>query len=464
MKKLFCRLPKRVGALGQFALCAVFILTAAGCSVNDSSSSEGKTFTEDSYSKEVINPEEPKYSWIMQPTVSADNIISFDGSQVDPDDESNHAYANYSVIRRDGKYGLIDYSGALVIEPEYEDYYTCWCGEVTLVNYIDQRKGMYEYCTVDSSNQVVYYAPEHNDNSPEYFWANDKIYVKNKNEEMGTVYDGKKTVVVGEADVKDNGDGTFTVNPKEGSLYGLAKKGKLLGNIEFSDYYAPSYKGAGLTCIALKNAQGKWGFVNSSGKTIIDFICDGDDNAYGGFLIDNAERSHPYLYTGDYVPVNIDGSYAYYDKNGECVVNVGEFEQARPVHNGRAWVKKNGLWGIIQLGEIVKDESSAAEETTQTQQQTTTDYYDYNYNNNNYYTEYNTQDWQNQTTQEQTTEKQELGLQQEQTKEQPAQTEAQITQQSSQAQTQAQTKEQTQKQTEAQTQAPQTQPAETPAQ
>lgn len=366
MKKLTC----------TAACLSAAAVMLAGCAIPGIESGGSDNSMTDSYSYTPNAEEETKqgYSWLMEPSVSADNIISFDGSQVDPDDEQNSAYANYSVIRQNGKYGLIDFKGNIVIQPEYDDYYTCWCGEITLVNVIDEKKEKYEYCTVDSSKQIVNYVSDHNDNAPKYYWdaESEKIFVKNNNEEYGTEYKGKKTVVVGEAKIKSTDNGYYEITPEENSLYGLAKKGKLLLDMVYFDYYAPSYKGAGLTGIALKDGEGKWGYVGSDGKTIVDFKCDGDMSTYNGRLIDDETKSHPFLFTGDYVPVSVNASYGYYDIEGNCIVRPGEFEQARPVHNGRAWVRYNGLWGIIQIGEIIEDEPTKYEDSSSKRETTTT--------------------------------------------------------------------------------------------
>lgn len=341
-----------------------------GCSMpwengsGEDTAPDGYSYTADSNSQQ-----EQAYYWLLEPSISADNIISFDGSQVDPDNEQNTAYASYSVIRQGGKYGIIDYDGSMVVPAEYDDYYTCWCGEVTLYNVIDEKNGEYEYCSIDSSNQVVNYVADHHDSSPEYFWNSDEkqIYVKNKDEDYGREYTGKKAVVVSEADITKNDNGYYDITPKKDSLYGLAKKDKLILDIKYADYYAPAYKGAGLTCIAFQNDEGKWGYVGSDGKTIIDFKCDGDMSTYGGRIIDDEMATHPYLFTGDYVPVSVNASYGYYNIDGECIINPGEFEQARPVHNGKAWVRKNGMWGVIRIGEApVEDESSETETSTTT--------------------------------------------------------------------------------------------------
>lgn len=365
MNKIFCSALTAVVAGAMLTGCAMPWEKGA----DDDVAPGGYSYTADSNSEQ-----KQAYRWLIEPTINADNIISFDGSQVDPNNEKNTAYANYSVIRQNGKYGIIDYSGNMVVPAEYDDYYTCWCGEVTLFNIINEKNDEYEYCSIDSSNQVVYYAAEHHDSSPKYYWNSneEKIYVKDSDEEQGEEYTGKKAVVVCEADVKKSDNGFYDISPVGESLYGLAKKDKLILDMQYTDFYAPAYKGAGLTCIAFENDEGKWGYVGSDGKTIIDFKCDGDMSAYCGKVIDDEMAVHPYLFTDDYLPVSIDSSYGYYDIDGNCIVKPGEFDQARPAHNGKAWVMKSGKWGVIAFGDAPVEEDSSEEETTTTT--TTTSY------------------------------------------------------------------------------------------
>lgn len=365
MNKIFCSALTAVVAGAMLTGCAMPWEKGA----DDDVAPGGYSYMADSNSEQ-----KQAYRWLIEPTINADNIISFDGSQVDPNNEKNTAYANYSVIRQNGKYGIIDYSGNMVVPAEYDDYYTCWCGEVTLFNIINEKNDEYEYCSIDSSNQVVYYAAEHHDSSPRYYWNSneEKIYVKDADEEQGEEYTGKKAVVVCEADVKKSDNGFYDISPVSEPLYGLAKKDKLILDMQYTDFYAPAYKGAGLTCIAFENDKGKWGYVGSDGKTIIDFKCDGDMSAYCGKVIDDEMAVHPYLFTDDYLPVSIDSSYVYYDIDGNCIVKPGEFDQARPAHNGKAWVMKSGKWGVIAFGDAPVEEDSSEEETTTTT--TTTSY------------------------------------------------------------------------------------------
>ena len=130
MNKIFCSALTAVVAGAMLTGCTMPWEKGA----DDDVAPGGYSYTADSNSEQ-----KQAYRWLIEPTINADNIISFDGSQVDPNNEKNTAYANYSVIRQSGKYGIIDYSGNMVVPAKYDDYYTCWCGEVTLFNIINEK-------------------------------------------------------------------------------------------------------------------------------------------------------------------------------------------------------------------------------------------------------------------------------------------------------------------------------------
>lgn len=374
--------------LGIMLSCSLACTVMTGCSLPGMSeqSDDDDFLIANSYADSSPSADaEDNYKWIVEPTVSADNIIVFDSSQIDPDNESNTAYMNASVLYQNGMYGFIDYNGAVLVSPKYSGYYTCACGEMVLYNVIDERNGVYEYCRLDSAGQTLDYVQPHENYAPVYYWDADKeqIFVKNGNKDYAVRFTDKKTVVVARAQLNDVGGGNYSVDGVDDSAYALAKEDSLISGFEYTDYYAPAFKGAGLTAIALEK-DGKWGYVSSGGEELIPFKCDPVLSSYGGELIDNEEHLHPFLFNEELVPVSVGSTYGYYNIDGECVVDPGEFEQARPVHNGRAWVRKNGLWGVIQLGEIIEaesapDESSEAlttpvytwQETTTTTEQTT---------------------------------------------------------------------------------------------
>ncbi|EXM40540.1 hypothetical protein RASY3_01390 [Ruminococcus albus SY3] len=353
---------------------AVSAFIFAGCSVPGitSNNNNGDNMTDSyNYSPTETGDAEQVYSWLIQPSIQADNIISFDASTIDPDNADNRSYINYSVIRQNGKYGLIDYAGNYIIKPAYEDYYVCSCGEIVLLNIIDERNEEYEYCTIDKDRKISS-TPQHTvDDSPQYFLdiKSQKVFEGKHGSKSVTEYTGKKTVPVTEANVEMDDYGNLEVSVPDGALCGLAKSGKLLTDMVYTAFYAPSYKGVGSTLVAFRNEDDKWGYLDTDGNVVIDFICDGDPNAYNGMTTDDPAIVHPYLFCDDYVPIYKDGYYSYYDFEGNQVVRAGEFAQARPINNGRAWVKQNDFWGVIQMGDIIeeekpKDDSSSMATTT----------------------------------------------------------------------------------------------------
>ena len=360
-------------------------LMMAGCTIPGTNAKVGgnNEMTDSySYSPTENGEAEQIYDWLIKPSIMADNIISFDASRIDPDNIENKMFMNYSVIRQTGRYGLIDYAGNIVIKPEYDDYYLCSCGEIVLLNVVDERNNEYEYCTLDADRKITEYPMHTEDDHSVYYWdiATKKVFEGKRGSDTVTEYTGKKAVAVTEAEVTLDDYGLLDVSIPDGALCGMAKEGQLLVDCMYDAYYAPTHKGAGSTAVAFKNASGKWGYFDSDGNQIIDFICDGDPNAYNGRLNDDQMLIHPYLFCDDYIPVYKDGFYCYYDFSGEQVVSPGEFAQARPVNNGRAWVKQGDFWGIIQLGDIIEEEkpkndTSSSSQTTATTTSASTYYW-----------------------------------------------------------------------------------------
>ncbi len=348
---------------------AASALIFTGCTFPGSTKNSGSDDMSNTYNFNITenNDTEQIYSWLIKPSIQADNIISFDASRIDPDTADNRTYLNYSVVRYNSKYGLIDYAGNYVVKPAYDDYYICPCGEIVLVNIIDERNNEYEYCTLDKDKKVTSYPAHTEYTTPVYYLdiKSQKVFEGKLGSKNVTEYTGKKAVAVTEANVEMDDYGNLEVSVPEDALCGLAKNGELLTDMVYTASYAPLYKGAGSTLIAFRNEEDKWGYLDADGNTVIDFICDGDPNAYNGMMTDDPNVVHPYLFCDDYVPVYKDGYYSYYDFSGEQVVRAGEFSQARPINNGRAWVKQNDFWGVIQVGDIIEEERPKDDSSSQ---------------------------------------------------------------------------------------------------
>lgn len=337
-------------------LCGVVSLFITGCEYPGMTreSEEDDFFFTGSYTQTVADtPTENEYKWLVKPSIQASNIITSDPSQIDTNDDMNRSFLDASIIYDNGKYGFIDYDGNLILEPAYDYYYICSCGEMILYNVLESDDNKIESCSLNIYGELSYDTAVHEDRSPEYFWDENtqKTYVRNRNENFAKEYIGNETVAAVNTNVIDVGDGNYSVPSNANSFYGLVKNNKVIMDFNYEDYFAPAFRKVNSTGIALKK-DGKWGYVSAEGNEVIPFECNDVLSAYYGNLAGESENSHPYLFSGGYVPVSIGSEYYYYDMEGNRVASDTAFEQARPVINGRAWVKCNGKWGVIQLGEI----------------------------------------------------------------------------------------------------------------
>lgn len=354
-------------------LAAVICAAAlASCALPGEQAQDDDDFLPGSYDTEPAKQNEVivNYEWALNPSINAENIIVFDGSQVDPDSSDyNDMYERYAVICQSGVYGFIDYKGNMVVSPEYKYYYIAPNGQIVLYNNLDEKGEEREYCTLDDEGEVTkeFYAPA----SPriEYYFDEESggIYYAEEAEDWAAhKYTGKKTVVALKADVLDNGMSVEVVTPDAGTeRYGMVNQDGVVLDFEYESYYAPRYKGMGITAVALKK-DGKWGYVDSKGKQILDFNCDEVFSSYNGENCDDQENGHPYLFSEEFVPVSINYSFGYYNMEGQCVVKSNEFSQARPVHHGKAWVNDGNAWGIIRFGEEEEEEETTTTTTTTT--------------------------------------------------------------------------------------------------
>lgn len=351
-------MKNRIKALG---LCFLILMSFSGCSIpgftQDIDDEDDYLFTKPTTStKTEKNNETIEYKWLINPQIRAANIISFDGSQIDPDLKKNEAYKKYSIIYNDGKYGFIDYNGKKIVSPEYEHFYLCPCGEMVLYNILNSNEE-YEYCTISSTGKISHTITKHDNTSSLYYWdsKSKKIYEKNTDSNFVTQYGGKNSVIALKTEITKLENGNFAASQQINPAYGLIKNNKIILDFLYENYYTSASEINNKSIIAFKQNE-KWGYMNGKGKIIIPFSCNDILSSDCGEIIDFNDKLHPYLFSDGYLPVSTDSGYCYYDTNGNCVIPTGEFEQARPVHNGKAWVRQNGNWGIIQIGEIIEDE------------------------------------------------------------------------------------------------------------
>ena len=122
----------------------------------------------------------------------------------------------------------------------------------------------------------------------------------------------------------------------------------------------------GYTTVAFSNSKKKWDLYDALGYQIASdlepFDCNIDRNTWwapatsffnnaSSYASSNniAGQAAPFCATEGYIAAKKDGRCGYLDLDGNEVVPFGILQDVRPVHNGKAWVKFNGKWGVISI-------------------------------------------------------------------------------------------------------------------
>lgn len=292
-----------------------------------------------------------KYVWTVDPAIEADAIyfLPVDNTNVDCVNDTHRQFAtDYAVIRKGDAYSLIGTNGELADDMLYESIQR-FAGTYIL----NRAEGKYEpqfgyiWTTYSFENGEIVPISGLGSGGPqnEYYYHDSlhnllRIYVdpsystyKEVPETPIPVQRTEKIYTKGESDGYTFGT--------DGLPYAVYADGALVTDFEYDEMGAWS---EGL--IAVKK-NGKWGYLNEQGETIIPI-------EYSASWYypewDNTETETVYAASGGYVPLCKDGVWELRNTEGRLIIMPGVFEQICPVYEGKCWVKRNGKWGMIQIG------------------------------------------------------------------------------------------------------------------
>lgn len=287
----------------------------------------------------------PAYLWQLAPTIEAEDVIV---SNLDTTTTyyaqclsalAHSPHAECAVVLQDGKYGIIGYDGSWIEEPAHDTallWQSIGCPVIAGNVYVflgDDALLVEE----DSDWQVGSAFRYYMDN------ATGIVYIT---DEFGNIvpYNLPYPVRMQTADITVDENNVGTV-ANTGDLYGAGTQSGELLPCEYEDVHTM----LGMEVFAVYNGEG-WGYFDAQGEQIVDFVCEGfprseivQDIHIGG------EGDVPFIPTEGYIAVKTADGCGYYDISGEEVIPCGTFEDVRPVHGGLAWVKQDGLWGVISF-------------------------------------------------------------------------------------------------------------------
>ncbi len=298
-------------------------------------------------------------SWILEPS------LEFQDMPVIMDDSHGSLAVtagqyDLAVYERDGKLGFIDYDGKIISEPLYNCVFSCQANDsqtlfaslagsdVWSASAINPESGQ----TMEGTHQ----GHGGNESILVYSRSDGKLYALSF--DGYTLTENSSGEAVPAVVVDDIAGADFDkINVGEGVVYGICSPE---GTVDENYLYDRIYTASDQRMVAL--SQGKYGVIDTDGNEVIPFEFEGANYLdFEGISQDPGSvllaEGQPYPYSEGYISLKKDGQWGYYDMDGQCVTGM-VFEEARPVHNGRAFVKQDGKWGII---EIAQPEEQASE-------------------------------------------------------------------------------------------------------
>lgn len=192
-------------------------------------------------------------------------------------DTSNKVWYNNEVLKfeRDGKYGLIDFSGKEVLPANYEDISTMQGIEKTLILTKDGKYGLY-----NSVSKTVFADTTYTSVAPFGKTYNDGYIVKNENGKYGILGSEGKIILDATHDkiMKVSGNDKYVVQDGVKTKL-ISKDGTTILETGFDEII--EIDGDNLV---IKKA-GKYGIINTTGEILIDPAFDYLENCFGDYYI-----------------------------------------------------------------------------------------------------------------------------------------------------------------------------------
>jgi|GEM_PF-2729038 len=325
-------------------------------SVVETKNSEiSKTEETQTSNQQKIYEDGEKYSWFKQPVYDFDDVEPIlDFSE----------YLNYNIkycdafkVKKGDKCGLIDSEGDIKTEIIYEKIYGgIYKGESCYWAYKNKYEDEYqeesEKIRIDKNDYKVSEETYSN-----WMW---RFEYWDFNRSKAVVEENGEGAYVNIKDINDNyvhvvefaeyipestdfeNGGVPWDRYKGIGQFALCKDNKLITNEVYS-----SATDLADNCVAFEK-DGKWGYLNEKGEQILPFEF---DTAYGDLVkfSTKIDKEYPFICTEGIIAAFKDGQCGYYDNKGNVIVEMGVFEDITPAKDGKAFVKKDGKWGIIKI-------------------------------------------------------------------------------------------------------------------
>ena len=299
-------------------------------------------------------------NWHVINSISADDMKMFYNYQGgDYLDKMN--MFDCVAFKKNGKWGLMDYSGNVVCEAKFDDIQVTSNGDMVGItpDFANYKVLVYSDGTV-REEEYMYQLGTNGRSGRSFYWLEDEQHLYTQ---VGAAYaqqSSENGLVAAQTGVKNDMGGGFIVSSASGAAFDeknpdvvLVCGGKRLDNTLYTDGANAS---EGL--IAMRKGD-KWGYINEKGETVIPFEYDATSvlpyKSYNRTESKRVARCVPFEASSGYVVLCKNGKYSMKNTSGDLVIKQGTFEKMLPVYetDGKklAWVKFGGKWGIVEINE-----------------------------------------------------------------------------------------------------------------
>lgn len=280
------------------------------------------------------------YEWVLQPQIEADDIQPL--SLCDGMAYTSSHDQSAMVYWKDGKAGIIDYAGQLLVSAAYDGAVSLSEGERGYV--VKQGDAFFLYeggdCVFIDYNDL---GLAEGDYTGFAYWSEVNQLCVQLSYDSSDIEPVSQTSIV-RADWWLDG-GTYRA---EGG-YGLADADTLFvapAMLDAVDYTAIPEDPQN-DAFALFDGE-TWTYYDTDGEVIISGCEPGWRQIEDVYRFVPLDTLRPFHFSEGLLCVGQDGAWGYCDHEGNMVVPC-VFEAARPVCNGLAWVRLDGLWGVIRI-------------------------------------------------------------------------------------------------------------------
>jgi len=291
---------------------------------------------------------------VLEDHIEADSIKFFD---------STVGY-DFSVIEKNGRFGLIDYNGQIILPIEYDSidlHETAPNGLETKLLAYDTNSNAF-WIEKDGTLSAGFLGGWGFENGAEVYWMDGPLMFDNFKGKVDYSYDAYKsyrhgshtlgTITNKTADVipiqkisgysSSSGDMLAYSVTKASEKYALfnLKTEQLITDFIFDDC---GYNGF-IEGVLPVQKDGKWGYINEDGKMLTDFIYDTSYETQWG-------NKHMYSALNNYSIVRQGDLWGLIDNQGNEILEV-KYEGVSQVNkDGYIWLKSNNKWSLCQIGQ-----------------------------------------------------------------------------------------------------------------